>query len=155
MSHDCIDVLLMLSPYDETVFNDYLLLIPGASGAALPARYIWRPCQDPSSVASGVSWMSKRELRSLTKDSETVVTSRLRSSQSLETMEGELEAEVTRLKTLLDEAQAATLDKERQLAELEDVCERRLEEAEVTFAKKLEETEVTFERRRSEEVAAV
>ena len=56
--------------------------------------------------------MSKRELCSLTKDSETVVTSRLRSSQSLETMEGELEAEVTRLKTLLDKAQAAMLDKE-------------------------------------------
>ena len=59
---------------------------------------------------------------------------------------------MTRLKTLLDEPQAATLDKERQLAELEDMCTRRLEEA---FVKKLEETEVTFERRRSEEVAAV
>ena len=100
--------------------------------------------------------MSQRELCSLKKDSATVLTSRLRSSHSLTTMKsGELEDEVTRLRTLLEEARADALEKERQLVELEDTCAKRLEEAEVTFAKKVEDAEVTFERRRSEDVAVV
>ena len=60
-------------------------------------------------------------------------------------MGSELEAEVTRLKTLLDDAQAAVWEKERQLVELEATCKKRLEEAEVTLARHSEEVDAVRE----------
>lgn len=52
--------------------------------------------------------------------------------------------EVERLQALLDEAQAAVAEKERQLAEAKETYERTRGDAEVTFA-----------RQRDEQVAAV
>ena len=87
--------------------------------------------------------MSKRELRSLTDSATPVVVSMLWSGRRSK-MGDEPNEEVERLQALLDEAQAAVAEKERQLAEAKETYEKARGDAEVTFA-----------RQRDEQVAAV